>query len=53
MTEVVERDHRPWWLRLRSAVVLTLLLLALGIATAAVLGVAALALAALVDQALG
>ncbi len=53
MTEVVERDDRPWWLRLRSACMLALFLAALGVAVAAVLGLAALALASVLDQALG
>jgi len=53
MTEVVERDHRPWWLRLRSAFLLGLLLVGLGVAAAAVLGLVALAVASLFDQALG
>jgi hypothetical protein len=47
------RDERTWWVRLRSAAVLALLLLGLGIAVAAVLGVVALAVAALFDRALG
>ena len=45
-------DVRPWWLRLRSAVALGLLVVGLGVATAAVLGVVALAMGALFDQAL-
>lgn len=53
VTEVVERDHRPWWLRLRSAFALGLLLVGLGVAAAAVLGLGALAVASWFDQALG
>jgi hypothetical protein len=52
-TEAVERDHRPWWLPLRSAFGLALLLVGLGVSVAALLGLAALGLAALFDQALG
>jgi hypothetical protein len=50
---VVERTDRPWWLRVRSAALLALLLTGLGIATAAVIGVLALGLGALLDNALG
>jgi hypothetical protein len=52
-SEVAERDVRPWWVRLRSGVLLALLLTILGVATAAVIGLVALAMAALIDQALG
>jgi len=52
-TEVVERDRRPWWLRLRSAFLLALFLLVLGVATAVLLGVLALAVTSILDQALG
>jgi hypothetical protein len=52
-TDAAEQDLRPWWVRLRAGVVLTMLLIALGVAVAAVVGVAALAVAALFDQALG
>ena len=51
--EIVERDHRPWWLRLRSALLLALLLAALGLATAALFGAAAVAVTAALNQALG
>ena len=51
--EGAERDARPWWVRLRSGALLALLLTALGVATAAVVGLLALATAALIDQALG
>jgi hypothetical protein len=53
MTELIEQDHRPWWLRVRSAVSLGLLLVGLGVATAAMLGLGAVALMALFDRALG
>ena len=53
MTEVIERYHQPWWHRLRSAIVLGLLVVGLGVAAAAVLGVGAVALMALFDRALG
>jgi hypothetical protein len=48
-----EQDQRPWWLRLRAFVGLTVLVAGLGVAAAAVLGLGALALASLVDHALG
>ncbi len=53
VTEAAEVDRRPWWLRLRSAVALGLLVVGLGVATAAGLGVIVLALGTLFDQALG
>ena len=53
MTEVAEQDDRRWWHPLRSGVALALLLLGLGVATAALLGAAALGVAVLFDQALG
>jgi hypothetical protein len=53
VSEVAERDVRPWWVRVRSGALLALLLAALGVATAAVIGLFALAMAALIDQALG
>ena len=52
-SEVAERDVRPWWVRVRSGVLLALLLAVLGVAAAAVIGLFALAMAALIDQALG
>ena len=52
-SEPMEQDERPWWHRVRSAVLLVLLLVGLGAATAAVLGVAALAITTLFDRALG
>lgn len=53
MTEGAEHDRRPWWIRLRAAVGLVVLVTGLGVAAATVLGLGALALAALVDRALG
>lgn len=53
VTEVVERDHRPWWYRLRSAFMLALALIALGAVTAAAIGLAGSAVVSLFDQALG
>lgn len=52
-TEAGERYHRPWWLPVRSALGLALLLIGLGAVLAGLLGLAALAVAALFDQALG
>ena len=51
--ETVERGDRRWWVRLRSAGMLALLLIGLGVAVAGILGVLVLGLAALMDQALG
>jgi len=45
-------DHR-WWARLRAGFLLALLLTGLGVAMAAVIGLAALGAAAVLDQALG
>lgn len=53
MSEVIEHDHRPWWLRLRSAVLLAVLLTSLGLATAVLFGLAAVAVAEVLNQALG
>jgi len=52
-SEGVERAGRPGWRRLRSGALLVALLVGLGAAAAAVIGVLALAMAALMDQALG
>jgi hypothetical protein len=51
--EVSERNDRRWWDRVRSGVLLVLLLTGLGVGVAAVIGALALATAALIDQALG
>jgi hypothetical protein len=53
MTKAVDQDDRRWWHPVRSALALAMLLLGLGVATAALLGVAALGLAELFDRALG
>ncbi len=53
VAEAVDRRDRPWWSRLRSAGLLALLLTALGVGVAAVIGAFALAMTALIDQALG
>ena len=47
-----ERGHQGWR-RLRSGVVLVAMLVGIGVGAAAVLGLLALAVAALMDQALG
>lgn len=52
-TDAVETDYRPWWLRLRSAVLLAVLLALLGLVTAVVIGAAVVVLTTLLDQALG
>jgi hypothetical protein len=52
-TDAVEHDHRPWWLRVRAALGLSVLVVSLGVVAAALVGVGALALAALFDRALG
>jgi hypothetical protein len=53
VTEAAEQDRRPWWLRLRAALGLSVLVVVLGVAVAALVGVGALGLAALFDRALG
>jgi hypothetical protein len=53
VSRVVERGDSPGWRRLRSGALLVGLLVGIGVAAAAVIGVLALALAALADQALG
>lgn len=53
MTEVADQDRRPWWVRLRAAVGLLVLVVCLGVTAAAAVGVTALALASLFDHALG
>jgi hypothetical protein len=52
-TDTVEADHRPWWLRLRSAVVLVVMVVGIGVVVAAVLGLLVLAVTTVLDQALG
>jgi len=53
MTEATESTGTPWWVRIRSAVLLIALLVLLGVAAAAALGVVVLAVATLMDRALG
>jgi len=53
VSEVVERGDRPWWVRVRSAVLLVALLAGIGAAAAAAIAIVVLVLATLVDQALG
>jgi hypothetical protein len=48
-----EREHRSLATRLRAGALLGALLIGLGVAAAALIGVLAVALAALADQALG
>ena len=52
-TEVTEEDRRPWWLRLRAVAGLAVLVVTLGVTAAAALSLSALALASLLDRALG
>jgi hypothetical protein len=51
--EVVETEQRAGWTRLRSVLLLAALLAGLGVAAAALVGLLALATAAVLDQALG
>ena len=51
--EVGEREQRSGWTRLRSFLLLAALLTGLGVAAAALIGLLALATAAVLDQALG
>ena len=53
VSRVVERDDSPGWRRLRSGALLVGLLVGIGVAAAAVIGVLALGLTALADRALG
>jgi hypothetical protein len=53
MIEAADQDRRPWWLRLRAALGLSVLVVALGVTAAALLGLGALATATLLDHALG
>jgi hypothetical protein len=52
-TSESETDRRPWWLRLRSFVLLVALLAGIGVTVAAVIGVVVLVLSTVLDQALG
>ena len=53
VSRVAEQGDRRWWRRVRSGALLVALLVGIGVAAAAVIGLLALALAALLDQALG
>jgi hypothetical protein len=53
MIEAGDEDRRPWWVRARAAAGLVALVVVLGVGTAAVVGLAAVALASLLDHALG
>lgn len=53
MAERIDQHDIPWTRRLRSAVLLVLLVVGLGTVAAATLGVLAVALTSLVDHALG
>ena len=53
MTDAAESTGTPWWVRVRSAVALTLLLALIGVVTAGLFGLVALALGTLMDRALG
>lgn len=53
VAESIEHEGTSWARRVRSAVLLVLLVVTLGVVAAATLGVGAVALTALLDQALG
>jgi hypothetical protein len=48
-----DEDRRPWWRRVRAALGLTVLVVVLGVTAAGLLGLGTLALATLLDRALG
>ena len=48
-----EPEHRDGWRRLRAGALLGAVLIGIGVAAAAMIGLLAVALAALADQALG
>jgi hypothetical protein len=52
-SQATDEDRRSWWIRLRAGLGLGVLVVALGVSTAALLGLTALALATLLDRALG
>lgn len=52
VAETIEQDGTSWARRVRAAVLLVLFVVALGVAAAATLGVTAVALTSLIDQAL-
>ena len=53
MPERIDADDTPWGRKVRSAVLLAVLVSILGAAAAVIIGVLAVALTSLVDQALG
>lgn len=53
VAESVEYESTPWWRRVRSIVLLLLLIAVLGAVTAALVGVSGVALTTLVNHALG
>lgn len=53
MTDVADREGRRWWRLVRSAVGLVFLVIGLGVAVAALLGLLVLAVGAALDQAVG
>lgn len=52
MTEAAEATATPWWVRVRSAVLLVLLLVLIGLVVAAALGLIVLAVGTVFDRAL-
>ena len=53
MAELIDQDNTTWGRRLRSAVLLAVLVAVLGAVAAATFGVLAVGLTSLVDQSLG
>lgn len=53
MAESIEHEGTSWAHRVRSAVLLVLLVVTIGLVAAATVGVTAVALTSLLDQALG
>jgi hypothetical protein len=53
VAELIDQDNTTWVRRVRSAVLLTLLVALLGAVAAATFGVLAVGLTSLIDQALG
>jgi hypothetical protein len=52
-SHATDEDRRPWWVRVRAALGLTVLVVVLGVAAAGALGLTVLALATVLDRALG
>ena len=52
-SHATDEDPRPWWVRVRAALGLTVLVVVLGVAAAGALGLTVLALATVLDRALG